>query len=194
MPGQYTVVLTVNGKSYSQPLTVKMDPRVKTPPAALAQQSAQSQKLYSQLLTLAPAVDQAADLRKHLKELQKQAQGDVLAAVKAFDQKLDDVAGGGAPRRPGAGNQPPTLGVMRARYLALLGVLQEADVAPTTQAAGAVADLDKQLAPLLASWQQITAHDLPALNQQLKGANLPELKLEAEIRPARATVSSKDED
>ena len=29
LPGNYTVKLTVNGKSYTQPLTVKMDPRVK---------------------------------------------------------------------------------------------------------------------------------------------------------------------
>jgi hypothetical protein len=194
MPGQYTVILTVNGKSYSQPLTVRMDPRVKTPQPALAQQFSQSQQLYNQLLTLAPAVDQAGDLRKHLKDLQKQAQGDVLTAVKALDQKLDEVAGGGAPRRPGAGNQPPTLGLMRARYLALLGVLQEADVAPTSQAASAVDELGKQLAPLLQTWQQIKSHELPALNQQLKSANLPELKLESEIKPARATVSSKDED
>jgi hypothetical protein len=83
---------------------------------------------------------------------------------------------------------------MRARYLALLGVLQEADVAPTTQASGAVDELEKQLSPLMQSWQQIKSHDLPALNQQLKNANLPELKLESEMRPAGATVSSKDED
>lgn len=194
MPGQYTVVLTVNGKSYSQPLTVKMDPRVKTLQPALAQQFNQSKQLYSQLLILAPAVEQAGDLRKHLKDLQKQAQGDVLAAVKALDQKIDEVAGGGAPRRPGAGNQPPTLGLMRARYLALLGLLQEADVAPTTQAASAVDELVKQLTPLMQSWQQIKSHEVPALNQQLKNANLPELKLESAVRPARATVSSKDED
>jgi hypothetical protein len=194
MPGQYTVVLTVNGKSYSQPLTVKMDPRVKTPQPALAQQFSQSQQLYNQLLVLAPAVEQAGDLRKHLKELQKQAQGDVLAAVKALDQKLDEVAGGGAPRRPGAGNQPPTLGLLRARYLALLGLLQEADVAPTTQASGAVEELAKQLAPLMQGWQQVKSHDVPALNQQLKNANLPQLKLETAMRPVRATVSSKDED
>ena len=86
------------------------------------------------------------------------------------------------------------LGLLRARYLALLGVLQEADVAPTTQAAGAVNELDKQLAPLMKSWQQIKSHDVPALNQQLKNANLPELKLESVMKPAKATVSSKDED
>ena len=30
-PGTYTVRLTVNGKTYSQPIAVKQDPRVKTP-------------------------------------------------------------------------------------------------------------------------------------------------------------------
>jgi photosystem II stability/assembly factor-like uncharacterized protein len=38
LPGQYSVTLTVNGKSYSQPLTIKMDPRVKTPLAGLQEQ------------------------------------------------------------------------------------------------------------------------------------------------------------
>ncbi len=35
MPGQFTLRLRVNGKSYQQPLTVKMDPRVRTPMADL---------------------------------------------------------------------------------------------------------------------------------------------------------------
>jgi hypothetical protein len=30
MPGLYTVTLQVNGKTYTQPLQIKMDPRVKT--------------------------------------------------------------------------------------------------------------------------------------------------------------------
>ena len=38
LPGMYTVRLTVNGKAYTQPLQVKMDPRVKTPLAGLQQQ------------------------------------------------------------------------------------------------------------------------------------------------------------
>jgi hypothetical protein len=38
LPGAYTVKLTVDGKSFTQPLTLKMDPRVKTPPAGLKQQ------------------------------------------------------------------------------------------------------------------------------------------------------------
>ena len=42
VPGQYTVRLTVGGREYTQPLTVRMDPRVTTTPAALAPRKAVS--------------------------------------------------------------------------------------------------------------------------------------------------------
>jgi photosystem II stability/assembly factor-like uncharacterized protein len=194
MPGQYTVVLTVNGKSYSQPLTIKMDPRVKTSLAGLQQQFKLSNDLYTQLLTLSPAAEQAVALRKQLKDLQQKATGEALAAIKAFDQKLQSIAGG-ATRRPGAGTEPPTLGGLKTKFLTLFGVFQEADVAPSTQAAAAVGDLQRQLPPIMDRWNEVKAKDLPALNQQLKGMNLPELKLESALTlPVRATVSSKDED
>ena len=38
LPGVYTVKLTADGRQLTAPLTVKMDPRVKTPPAGLEQQ------------------------------------------------------------------------------------------------------------------------------------------------------------
>jgi hypothetical protein len=194
LPGQYTVVLTANGKSYSQPLTIKMDPRVKTSLAGLQQQFKLSNDLYTQLLTLSPAAEEAGALRKQLKDLQPKATGEALVAIKALDQKLQALAGG-ATRRPGAGMEPPTLGALKTKFLTLFGVFQEADVAPSTQAAAGVADLQKQLPPLMQRWSAVKSQDLPALNQQLKDANLPELKLESVLTlPARATVSSQDEE
>jgi photosystem II stability/assembly factor-like uncharacterized protein len=50
MPGTYTVKLTANGHTLTQPLVVKMDPRVKTSPEDLAKQFALSMKLYATLL------------------------------------------------------------------------------------------------------------------------------------------------
>ncbi len=193
LPGQYIVILTANGKSYSQSLTIKMDPRVKTPLAGLQQQFKLSNDLYTQLLTLSPAAEEAGAVRKQLKDLQPKATGESLAAIKALDQKLQALAGG-ASRRPGAGTEPPTLGGLKTKFLTLFGVFQEADVAPSTQAAAAVADLQKQLPPLMQRWSTVKGQDLPALNKQLKDANLPELKLESAALPARATVSSKDEE
>src|SRR5262249_36161069 len=148
---------------------------------------------YARLLSLAPAVEEAGDVRKQLKELQKNAQGDVLAAVNALDQKLQALTGGAA-RRPGAGTEPPTLAGMRTKYLALFNVFQEADVAPTTQATAGVGELEKQLPPLLERWQAIQSQDIPVLNTQLKNAGLPEVKVSANLQMPKATVSSKDKD
>ena len=49
LPGAYTVRLSVAGKSFSQPLTLKMDPRVKTSPAALALQFQLASKIVSMM-------------------------------------------------------------------------------------------------------------------------------------------------
>jgi hypothetical protein len=38
LPGRYTIKLTTDGHTYTQPLTVRMDPRNKTPAAGLTQQ------------------------------------------------------------------------------------------------------------------------------------------------------------
>jgi photosystem II stability/assembly factor-like uncharacterized protein len=46
LPGSYSLRLMVNGKSYSQPLTVKMDPRVPTSASGLALQFTLSKQLY----------------------------------------------------------------------------------------------------------------------------------------------------
>lgn len=73
-------------------------------------------------------------------------------------------------------------------------MLQEVDETPTTQAASAIPALEKQLAPLMQQWNDIKAKDIPALNQQLKKANLPEVKLESVTLASRATVSSRDRD
>lgn len=177
MPGQYTVVLTAGGKSYSQPLMVKMDPRVKTPLAGLREQFTESMRLYEELLKVSPAFDQATELRKQLAGLKKQAQGETLAEVNALDDKLNNVAGS-AQRFFGGGQAGPSLASTGMRLLILMNVFQEADVAPTSQATAAVPDAVKEVSPLMQTWDALKAHDIPALNAKLRAASLPELKLE----------------
>jgi len=195
MPGNYTVVLTVNGKTYSQPLTIKMDPRVKTPLSGLQQQFAMSQQIYNRMLTLAPAVDQATDLHKHLEDRLKDGQlpTDLQTELTHFNESLTSLLGS-ATRRPGPASQAPTLTALRAKYGALFGVLQEADEPPTTQAKAALAEVEKQLPPLWNHWLQIRNKELPALNGRLKSANQPELKLSVLPSAPRAVVSAKDKD
>src|SRR5699024_6351653 len=68
-PGQYTVRLTVNGTSVTQPLSVKMDPRVKTTPAALLQQFTLSKRLSDALAGLASSAAAAEDRARVSRDL-----------------------------------------------------------------------------------------------------------------------------
>jgi hypothetical protein len=59
MPGTYTVRLTVDGTVHTKPLTVRMDPRVKTPRAALQAQHDLSVALYDAMLLARTRVNEA---------------------------------------------------------------------------------------------------------------------------------------
>jgi hypothetical protein len=60
--------------------------------------------------------------------------------------------------------------------LSLMGNLQGADVAPTSVATEAIANLHTQAPGMVAAWQQLKLQELPAINKQLEGAKLEPLK------------------
>jgi photosystem II stability/assembly factor-like uncharacterized protein len=182
MPGRYSVKLTVNGKSYAQPLTVKMDPRVKTPPAGIKEQFLLSKNLYDGIAETFTALEQLGSIRAQVKALQERAgQGDVFRVLSAFDQKAGALEGaGGRGFRggfgPRGGGQDTLAGINRSLSM-LMGLLQGADAAPTPQAVSAVADSLKALEDLMARWNELKTRDLANLNAQLKEAGLPAVEV-----------------
>jgi hypothetical protein len=82
--------------------------------------------------------------------------------------------GGGGAAAPAA----DSLTSVRAALLSLMGILQGADVAPTTQAVASITDRRKTIATLMTKWNELKSKDLPAVNAQLRKSNLPELKLD----------------
>ncbi len=182
MPGQYTVRLTAGGKSHTQPLTVKMDPRVQSPNAELGRQFTLSKQMYDGALEAQAALQQLRALRTQVKSLHERAsEGAVSQALAAFDQKASALEGGGGGRFGGGGGGgtfgavggQDTLGGMSGSLNMLMGLLQGADVAPTSQAAAAVADGRQALTYVMAKWNALKTQDLAALNAQLRQANLP---------------------
>jgi hypothetical protein len=69
LPGTYTVRLTADGKTATQPLIVQMDPRVPTSRAGLEQQFALSMRVY-EALKANPPEEQETKLRTLLDTLQ----------------------------------------------------------------------------------------------------------------------------
>src|SRR5437868_6302272 len=72
-PGDYTVVLTVDGKSYNQPINLQIDPRVKASAADLQEQFDVSWQLYQLRLKLAPIGEKFTDIADQLTKLKARA-------------------------------------------------------------------------------------------------------------------------
>jgi hypothetical protein len=97
-PGNYTVRLTADGKSYTQPLTLRLDPRVKTPAAGLAQLASLTKEMYDGAVALHAAYTQARAAAASLE------QSGADASLKAqLDQLAPAMQGGG---RRGAADDP----------------------------------------------------------------------------------------
>ena len=183
MPGNYTVKLSAGGRTYSEPLTIKMDPRVRTPQADLLQQFTVSKQLYDDMLAGSKALEQMRALREKLRGMRERAGGGASAdTLAAFDQKLGALEGASGGGRGGGGRGaaagPDTVSSVNASLGVLMRMIQSADVAPTTQAAAAAGDRRKALAGLLQRWTAMKGGELAGLNAQLKQAGLPEILIE----------------
>jgi len=173
MPGEYTVVLMAGGKSYTQPLAVKMDPRVKTSVSDLSRQFELSKQLYDYWLQLEPLNERINAFGVELTNLRARAgEGAVATQIDALNKKVQELTGT-ASRRPGA---PPNL-VVLARLQTLFNVIQDVDVAPTAQVAAAVMEIQRESNSLIERWRAIEAQDIPTLNKELQAAGLPKVEV-----------------
>ncbi len=149
MPGNYTVKLTAGGKTMTQTFAVKMDPRVKTAAAGLTSQFQLSRQVCELMQLGWGAMAEIAEFRRKLND-----------PASELDRRAAAIQGaGGGGRRGGRGGGAETENLTRlnGELVALLGVLDSADAAPTSQAATALADLARATAAQLKAWKELTA-------------------------------------
>lgn len=177
-PGEYTVRLTVNGHTSTAPLTIKMDPRVKAPLSGIEQQFKLEMRLASELTASTEAVIQAHSLLDQLHKIATQPSGALADSIKALDQKARTILGTSMPAIGGGAFEPTLIRENRA-VGTLYGSVGQSDAAPTEAQVNAAADADRNLSTVMKRWEGIKKSDLPTLNQQLKNANLPEIRLDS---------------
>jgi hypothetical protein len=187
-PGLYTVRLTADGRRLEQQLTLKMDPRVKTPQEGLEQQFALSMQCYEgmrQARTITAQIQQLrADLRNRGEQAREAALKDTTAAL---DRKLAALAGTEVVGRRGQGDRgtesrEPTFGRVQWELGQLLNLLQSADVTPTSQAVAACSEVRKTLAGLRERWRELSGKDLQAVNEKLREGKLAPITLDGEAK------------
>jgi photosystem II stability/assembly factor-like uncharacterized protein len=160
LPGTYTVKLTVDGKTYTQTVMVRNDPRSPATPAALAAQHALQMKLLAGANASYEAHEAASSLAQSLR-------GDTTARVVSFLASLDTVIGLDAQRRGGRapGQQAaPTFRAINGAFVQQLNTQENGDLAPTPAALAAYASTCKELQAVAARWTRASSTDLAAIN------------------------------
>ncbi len=175
LPGNYTVRLTMNGQSFTAPLTVKMDPRVKTSPAGLQQMFNLETQLASLLTSNSEVVIQAQSIREQVDQLKPR--GSAAEAVEAFKRKLKMLAEGSGQILPTTPEL--TLKSVNSAISTLYADVGKADVTPTVAENDGTKTVEQDAANLKKRWEDFKKTDVTALNDVLRGAGLPELRVEA---------------
>jgi photosystem II stability/assembly factor-like uncharacterized protein len=182
-PGTYTVKLTVGGRSYTQPLVVKQDPRVRTSAVGLNQLYTLMRGTYFDAAEARAAMDSARRLREELDKRRDAASDLVKPALDAFDKRLVELigappaAGGrGGGRGAGPAGPPDSLGAVVATLSALARELGSADVQPTTEQVNSVASVRAVARRVMARWQSLSTTELSSLNTVLTKAEVKPIK------------------
>jgi len=197
MPGKYTVKLTVDGKSYTQPLTVRMDPRIQTSEADLRKQFEMEAGIVQGMNESFEALQQVRTLRPQLNDRAGKATGSLADSLKALDKQAAQLEGGSQGAFfgvPPSGKQPENLSTLNQHFGQLLNVVDSVDAAPTTQASAVYLQLEDALGGLLAQWKKVRDSDVLALNAALKKAHLEELDPNKGSGPALAEDSDQDDE
>ena len=174
LPGSYTARLTLNGKSFTAPFTVKMDPRVHVSAAGLEKKFQLEMRLAAQLSESSKALMQAEAVRDSLQKMIPQATGAARDSMEAFQKKLASLLDAPPDSAPGA----ITLMRVNSQVSTLYGQVWQADAEPTSVQSEASGNAGHEATEVMKRWDVLKNSDLPALNQALRDAKLPEVQIE----------------
>lgn len=170
MPGNYIAKLTVDGKTYSQTFSVKMDPRVKTSLKDLDVQFTLSYDAYNNRKESMRALNEIAGIRQQIKRLLPDAGKDFVPLLNKLDDELKALEF--SPR----GSNAPSFGRFVSDFTSIFNVLQENDMSPNTQTVKDAMQLKKSYAEFRNNWVEIKSKHISELNRKLQSSGLAPVK------------------
>lgn len=175
-PGEYRVVLRVDGREQSAPLKVVMDPRVPVDTASLAAALSLSREIGTLLGKHYAGAAELEYVTEHTGDLRKEQSGDanVIAALDAFDKHVEPIA-------TGSGDLPSDLNLHSIGQVlrSIATDVESSDRAPTEPQRRAVAESAHRLDRALAVWNGVRDTELPRLNAALAASGLPTITIPA---------------
>jgi len=175
VPGKYQARLVAGGHTEIHEFEVKMDPRVKASATDLQQQFEAETKLASAVSETSEAVTQARTVHEQISKLLDKAPGSLKDPLESLDRRISELLD--ADKDDGSA-KVSTLPATNANLITLYAEIDRADAVPTLAQVDAVNKNEAAFGTMLTRWNQLKSHDIPALNHELKGAGLTELRLD----------------
>jgi photosystem II stability/assembly factor-like uncharacterized protein len=184
LPGEYTVRLSVDGNSYTQPLTVQQHTATQQEVAALQARTQMVQQIIGLQTEVATAHNDLAQLRKQLEALQGPAAGKkgIAADIAEVEKQAREIEGHAPPPLPdttGVGDAAPATSSLMGLAQILDGIsrtTQQSSGAPTAGSAIGLNKVRQIVSATLAQLDQFKTKDVAQLNIKLRSAGLPEAK------------------
>jgi len=177
LPGTYQVRLTVDGKSITAPLAVKMDQRVKTPFSSLQKKAQAETRLSAAITETTQAILLANSINSQLAKL-TQSSDTTRNAVADFQKKLSALVGA-----PGGFLAPPspdvTLTGVNGEVSTLYQQIWQVDAEPTSSQIAALDAAERAAGDVMKRWKEWKTSSLPELNRVLRESHAPEVNVEA---------------
>jgi photosystem II stability/assembly factor-like uncharacterized protein len=177
VPGEYSLVLTVDGKSYRQPLTVTLDPRVNASPVDLAKQLEAEINISDQMAATYDGYAQVQALREAIVDRQKSlgtgAAKELPDALKALNDQSVDIAEG----------KPEQLGIgpLNRELARLAFMIESGDAQPATLLQAGVEQYCQDLTMRLTQWRDLNQQKISPVNALLQQQNMSPLSAAASI-------------
>jgi hypothetical protein len=203
LPGTYSVRMTVNGKTYAQPLTVVRDPRVTASDADLREQFDLLMRIHQRTSQANDAVKTIRNVKWQLADRAKKMPADrstaFATASKSLADRLSAIESEIYQVKNQSSQDPLNYPIrLNNKIAALSGVVGGADAKPTSQSYTVFNDLSAQLDAQLSALKA-ALDGLPSINASLTAAGLAAIvpstaEIKSPVAPAASTVITDDEE
>jgi photosystem II stability/assembly factor-like uncharacterized protein len=187
-PGTYSVKMTVDGQSYTQPLTILRPPDSHASDAELQSSVRQQVKVRDDITLVSDMTNQIEWMRRQLEDQHKTIAGkaELMKIMDTIDRKLQDVEYKMITRADALSDDKyfQTAYNLYQNFIWLNGeigtgagdVQGSGDWGLTETETSLIFDLEKQLAQVQAEYKSVMEKDVPAYNQSIQGSGLDPLK------------------
>jgi hypothetical protein len=186
VPGTYSLVLSVDGKTFRQPLRVSLDPRVHVPPSDLVQQLDTEQNIAAQMAATYDGYEQVRALQEAIADRQKSLGTDATDpgatkkdAADALKSLADQVAEVGEGKPTDLGIGPLNRELARFAFM-----IESGDARPATLLETSVEQSCQNVGKRLGQWHDLNQQKIAPVNTVLQKYSMAALPIAANIPAA----------